>query len=153
VGVHVSKKCVALILRFTRQISNAKNIRVVDEEDMLLRNVGKFLPSNTASYPEDRTFVLVDSQNLFYFSDTELIVGIMGGNLGTIHCSKCSSEFRINCPVKVKVKYPRYRPTWPRGIQEVNSPRFIDTRHMKVVRSSPLRTGRLYPQEYPGTHF
>ena len=22
---------------------------------------------------------------------------------------------------------------------------------MKVVRSSPLRTGRLYPQEYPGT--
>jgi len=23
---------------------------------------------------------------------------------------------------------------------------------MKVVRSSPLRTGRLYPQEYPGTH-
>jgi len=30
---------------------------------------------------------------------------------------------------------------------------FLDTRHMKVVRSSPLRTGRLYPQEYPGTHF
>jgi hypothetical protein len=24
---------------------------------------------------------------------------------------------------------------------------------MKAVRSSPLRTGRLYPQEYPGTHF
>ena len=24
---------------------------------------------------------------------------------------------------------------------------------MKVVRSSPLRTSRLYPQEYPGTHF
>ena len=24
---------------------------------------------------------------------------------------------------------------------------------MKVVRSSPLCTGRLYPQEYPGTHF
>ena len=24
---------------------------------------------------------------------------------------------------------------------------------MKVVRSSPLRTGRLYPQEFPGTHF
>ena len=50
-------------------------------------------------------------------------------------------------------KYPRYRPTWPRGVQEVKSPRFLDTRRMKVVRSSPLRTGRLYPQEYPGTHF
>ena len=24
---------------------------------------------------------------------------------------------------------------------------------MKVVRSSPLRTGRLYPQEYPGNSF
>jgi hypothetical protein len=24
---------------------------------------------------------------------------------------------------------------------------------MKAVKSSPLRTGRLYPQEYPGTHF
>jgi len=24
---------------------------------------------------------------------------------------------------------------------------------MKVVRSSSLRTGRLYPQEYPGTTF
>jgi hypothetical protein len=24
---------------------------------------------------------------------------------------------------------------------------------MKVVRLSPLRNGRLYPQEYPGTHF
>ena len=24
---------------------------------------------------------------------------------------------------------------------------------MNAVRSSPLHTGRLYPQEYPGTHF
>ena len=55
--------------------------------------------------------------------------------------------------VKVKVRYPRYRPAWPRGVLEVKAPRFLDTRHMKMVRSSPLRTGRLYPQEYPGTHF
>ena len=47
--------------------------------------------------------------------------------------------------------YPRYSPTWPRGVQEVKAPRFLATRHKKVVRSSPLRTGRLYPQEYPGT--
>ena len=55
--------------------------------------------------------------------------------------------------IKVKVKCRRYRPTWPRGVQEVKAPRLHDTRHTKLVRLSPLRTGRLYPQEYPGTHF
>ena len=56
-----------------------------------------------------------------------------------------------------KVKYPHYRPTWLRGVQEVRAPRFHDTRHTKIVRSSLLRTGRLYPQEFleaestPGT--
>jgi hypothetical protein len=35
----------------------------------------------------------------------------------------------------------------PLGFQEVEAPEFIDNRHMKVVRSSALRTGRLYPQE------
>ena len=33
----------------------------------------------------------------------------------------------------------------PRGFQEVEAPRFQDNRHMKVVRLSALRTGRLYP--------
>ena len=44
-----------------------------------------------------------------------------------------------------KVKYPRFRPTCPRGVQGVKAPRFLDTRHMKVVRSSLLHTDRLYP--------
>jgi len=35
----------------------------------------------------------------------------------------------------------------PRGFQEVEAPRFQDNRHMKVVRLSALRTGRLYSQE------
>ena len=35
----------------------------------------------------------------------------------------------------------------PRGFQEVEAPRFHDKRHMKVVRLSAVRTGRLYPQE------
>ena len=58
-----------------------------------------------------------------------------------------------NMHSEAKKKYPRYRPTWPRGVQEVKAPRFLNTRHMKVIRSSPLRTSPLYPQEYPGTHF
>ena len=33
------------------------------------------------------------------------------------------------------------------GFQEVEAPRFQDSRHMKAVRLSALSTGRLYPQE------
>jgi hypothetical protein len=43
-----------------------------------------------------------------------------------------------------KVKQSLYRP-WE--LQEAEAPRFPDNRHMKVVRLSVLRTGRLYPQE------
>ena len=35
----------------------------------------------------------------------------------------------------------------PWGFPEVESPRFQDSRHMKVVRSSALRIGRLYLQQ------
>ena len=35
----------------------------------------------------------------------------------------------------------------PWGFQEVEAPRLQDNQHMKVVRLSALRTGRLYPQE------
>jgi hypothetical protein len=32
----------------------------------------------------------------------------------------------------------------PRGFQEVEGPRFQDSRHIKVVRLSALKTGHLY---------
>ena len=35
----------------------------------------------------------------------------------------------------------------PLDFQDVETPIFQDNRHMKVVRLSTLRTGRLYPQE------
>jgi hypothetical protein len=35
----------------------------------------------------------------------------------------------------------------PLGYHEAEAPEFLDSRHMKVVRLSALRTGRLYPQE------
>jgi hypothetical protein len=42
----------------------------------------------------------------------------------------------------------------PTGFQEVEAPRFQDNRHMKVVRLSAIRTGRVYPPgNIPGTHF
>jgi hypothetical protein len=42
----------------------------------------------------------------------------------------------------------------PCGFQEVETPRFQDNRHMKVVRLSALSTGLLYPSgNILGTHF
>jgi hypothetical protein len=46
-----------------------------------------------------------------------------------------------------RVKQSHYRPGRPWGFQEFEDPRFQDNQHMKVVRLSALRTGRLYPQE------
>jgi len=46
--------------------------------------------------------------------------------------------------IGIKVKQSHYRP-W--GFQEDEAARFQDSRHMKVVRLSAVRTGRLYPQE------
>jgi len=53
-----------------------------------------------------------------------------------------------------KVKQSHYRPGQPWGFREVVAPRFQDSRHMKVVRLSALRTGRLYhPWNIPDTHY
>jgi hypothetical protein len=37
--------------------------------------------------------------------------------------------------------------TGPKGSRNLRFPEFLDNRHMKMVRLSTLRTGRLYPQE------
>jgi len=46
--------------------------------------------------------------------------------------------------IYLKVKSSLYRPG---QTQEVEAPRVQDSRHMKVVKLSALRTGRLYPKE------
>jgi hypothetical protein len=48
------------------------------------------------------------------------------------------------CPRK---SFPAIDLDRPLGFQEVEAPEFLDNRHMKVVRLSSIRTGRLYPQE------
>ena len=69
-----------------------------------------------------------------------------------------------NLSIGTERKHERYQDNWchnwetnmhtkkgkairPWGFQEVEAPRFPDTQHMKVVRVSALRTGRLYLQE------
>jgi len=59
----------------------------------------------------------------------------------------------VNYEYKVKVQAC----TGPKGSMEVEGPRFQDSRHMKMVKLSALRPGRLFPppptEKIPGTHF
>ena len=45
------------------------------------------------------------------------------------------------------VKESHYRPGQTLRFLEAEGPRFQNNRHMRAVRLSDLRTGRLYPQE------
>jgi hypothetical protein len=44
--------------------------------------------------------------------------------------------------------------TGPYGCRRLRLPEFLDSRHIKVVKLSALRTGRIYPAgNIPDTHF
>jgi len=64
----------------------------------------------------------------------------------------CVFERDSRVKLKVKVKQSHYRPGQHRGFQEVEAPKFQENRHMKMVRLSALRTGRLYQGNIPGNH-
>jgi hypothetical protein len=55
---------------------------------------------------------------------------------------------------EVDVQFSCYRPEQALEDRKVKASGFFMTfGTMKVVRSSPLRSGRLHPQEYPGPRF
>ena len=59
-----------------------------------------------------------------------------------------ATECKIRSPHNIPSKAtPLQAWTGPEGFSRFEAPRFQDNRHMKVVRLSALRTGRLYPQE------
>jgi hypothetical protein len=55
--------------------------------------------------------------------------------------------YYVHVFTKVKVKPSRYKPGQAPWFQKADGPGFLYNRHMKVVRLSALRTGRLYPQD------
>jgi hypothetical protein len=62
-------------------------------------------------------------------------------------CYKTGQGNLLRNESKVKIKLYHYRPGQTLGVPEAEAPEFLDNRHMKVVRLSALRTGRLYPQQ------
>ena len=77
----------------------------------------------------------------------------------------CGRDLYLSCAVLfyvvqnvsrpyVRVKQSRNRPSCgPEGSRSFRPPDFHDIQHMKVVRSSASRPGRLYPQECPWYSF
>ena len=71
---------------------------------------------------------------------------ILGENIEKYEVQNFTTEFNILGNI---VSNPLKSLDRPWGIQQVYAPRFQDNRHMRMVRLSALRTGRLIP----GTHF
>ena len=65
-----------------------------------------------------------------------------GRSVGIVRSRTKATEYRV-----LKVNQSHYGLDRPCGFQKVETPRFQDNRHMKLVRLSALRTGRLYSQE------
>jgi hypothetical protein len=62
--------------------------------------------------------------------------------------------FIVESSVKAEVTPYHYKLDRLLGIQEVEFPEFLDSRHMKVESLSAVCTGRHYPEgDTPGTDF
>jgi len=65
-----------------------------------------------------------------------------------------SVNFLISVEIKIAESHPCTGLDRLLDLQELENPRFQDSRHIKVARLSGLRIDRLYPQEiFPGNHF
>jgi hypothetical protein len=119
----------------------------------------------------DRIPVVKRHARLYYSSKRDAVISQFHGLFVTLQCWLKYGFFspltdavpnrngRVGLPSAVHLfrNEPRCKKVWysdvitgldrPWGFQEVEAPIFQGSRHMKVVRLSSLRNGRLYPQE------
>ena len=96
-------------------------------------------PISDSTPPTDTHFSklsLFESSSLSHWRNCVTLRGVHIGILIFVFDPKCK-----------KIKQSHYRPGQALRFPRVEAPRFQDSRHMKVVMFSALRTGRLYPQE------
>ena len=96
--------------------------------------------SAACSYNEYRRWLFVSTVSCYYFPISGEKKCVYKFKI--ILISKC---VRFSETRKQRKSNPIIGRERPRSFQEVEAPRFQDNRHLKVVRLSALRTGRLYP--------
>ena len=87
----------------------------------------------------DRNRGTVLTMNLLWFAGPQNDVFLLATKIRHIR--------NIFCVLYSKEKQTHYRLGQAVRVQNVETPRFQDNRHMKVVRLSALHTGRLYPPQ------
>ena len=96
-----------------------------------------------SSYTADQHFYEINYWlqfiELVSFSGRATVTSPVSVNISVFNCETLRLLWRKSNPITGLDR--------PRGFQEVKAPRFQDNRHMKVLRLSALRTGRLNPQE------
>ena len=110
---------------------------------------------------EGSAFVCLTGKSPFLSSNVghELCFSLLDKNLQLVFdgCILLYQSFPISCCIVIEYMAKSNSitgPDSPWGFQEVEAPRFQDSRHMKVLRLPALRTGRFYPPgNIPGTHF
>ena len=99
-----------------------------------------------------RFFVPIHTSPGFTYPPMHWVLGLLTG--GEVDGRALNTHPHLAKNKKNMYSFPATVLEGPLGFLEVEAPELLDSRYIKVVRLSALRTSRLYPPgRIPGTHF